>query len=932
MGLWACGACTASAPVQVEAPDAAALVFALLDGDGRVRAVQVQPADQLQPFSVPLDLAYPLVSFALRPSDFLYADGRPVSAEHLQDLSIRVSTAPSEEGRGACGRCLEPPASGLQVVHSGDACPPRLEGAVAYRADAGRLEAVPSDRAEADVQEVLQGVASQLRFDWPGACAAQPREFLTESAPVLQPISPPADPWPVRAVAQHTDGTLGLFTEGRHSVHLPDGQEISTDSEPTPGRPRAAASLPAAGQGPRFLVAFDQAMAGQPELTDFRIFEVQDGQLRSSPALVEGVFEPEGFQLSFAAWLPVGAGQRLALGGARGQRPELWFCDVAAQGLSCSASALSHASCDGAGALRGLVNSDRGWFGVAERAYVQAPPGATLPEDWRCHAPKAERITVRTDDDAIEVQPQLRSVGLVGRNVVVCAEPEDWDNRAIILQADLGTQTPFDGTALSFSLVSGASIDRVRCGEFTPPPDQLEVAEPDRLRLDLMSFLMDISADRSLQAVDDVAYRAESLGRPHTRLIQRAPGWLVQYTGWAIEPRPLGAGIMLRSAQADWRVVRGDPAVSDLVEVVARETDLVAFAAFTNRAPYRMQLSDAASGAPAEFEVMTQEPASELERGVREGVQAALYDERSGEIYLAGNNQVAADGQVADTIDLAWRPFLRRVSPELTFIQDLPLPLEAGQYLCAGARLGDDAFIFVGGQGALIIYDGVRVRTIDVDYDDARTAEVERAPRALNTGQPQPHFLSVDAAEGVAWVGGDRGLVVRIARERVGTGIDWKARRIALSRVGPAGLRTPLLEVARFTHVVAHGPDHATFVAQRRPFFVDSGCAQVHRTRTLKDLGDLVEIGPAEAVGSSWPLVWRTWPHADLFGQIPEFVSGGLQARAHSLLTFEWAGVIRGSDGVPQRLPFYPAAAARAPDGRWVVVGPNHRVAVSTRE
>ncbi len=892
----------------------------------------MQPAEQLQPFSVPLDLAYPLVSFALRPADFLHADGSAVSAEQLNNLSVRVSTAPAEEGKGACARCIEPPASDLQVVHSGDACPPVLSGAVAYRADEGRLEAVPADRADSDVQDVLQQVAGQLRFDWPGACAAQPLDFVPQPAPAMRPISPPADPWPVHAVAQHADGTLGLFTELRHSVHLPDGQTLRTDSEPTPGRPRAAVSLPAAGQGPRFLVAFDQAQLAKPELTDFRVFEVRDGQLRSSPAQLEGLAEPEGFQVSFATWLPAGAGQRLALGGARGQRPELWFCDIAAQGLSCSASALSHASCEGVGALRGLLSSERGWFGVAERAYVQAPAGPTAPGQWRCHAPSAERILVRSDDDAIEVQPELRSVGLIGRNLVVCAEPVDWDQRALILQADLGPQTPFDGTALSFRLDAGASIDRARCGEFSPPPEQLDAAEPDRLRLDLMSFLMDIKSDRSMQAVDDVAYRQQSLGRPHTRLIQRAPGWLVQFTGWAIEPRALGAGIITRSAQADWQLLRGDAAVSDLVEVVAREDDLVAFPAFTNRPPYRIKLSDAAPSTPDEFEVMTQEPASELEGGIREGVQAALYDERSREIYVVGNDQVAPDGQVADTVDLAWRPFLRTLSPELTLTQDVPLPLQVGQYLCAGTRLADDAFIFVGGQGALIVYDGVRVRTLAVDYDDARTAEVEVAPRALNTGQAQPHFLSIDARDGVAWVGGDRGLVVRIARERIGTGIDWKARRIALSRVGPQGLRTPLLPVARFTHVVAHSPDHATFVAQRRPFFVDSGCAQVHRIRTLKDLGDLVQIGPAQAVGSPWPLLWRTWPHADLFGDIPEFVSGGLQARSQSLLTFEWSGVIRGSDGVPQRLPFYPAAATRAPDGRWMVVGPNHRVAVSTGE
>ncbi len=76
--------------------------------------------------------------------------------------------------------------------------------------------------------------------------------------------------------------------------------------------------------GPRFLVAFDQAQLGKPEVTEFRVFEVRDEQLRSSSAPLEGSVEPEGFRCSLAA---LGAGERLALADASPTVDALALCD-----------------------------------------------------------------------------------------------------------------------------------------------------------------------------------------------------------------------------------------------------------------------------------------------------------------------------------------------------------------------------------------------------------------------------------------------------------------------------------------------------------------------------------------------------------------------------------------------------------------------------
>lgn len=923
-------ACTPTAELQLADPDAVTVVFALLDAEGGVRALDAQPAQALVPFTVALDARYPVVSFSLRTEDFMRFDGAAVTKEQLQQVAVRRSLAPAPADRGACGRCLEPPSGALQVVHSGDACPPLLSSGRVFTGQGGLLRPVVPGELDAQAQDLLRSVSEQIRLDWPGPCAFGQDEPPAQAPPQFVPISPSADPWPVWAVAQDASGALGLFTEGVQTVTLASGLRLQTEAEPTSGRPISAVSLPRGAQdGLRFLVAFDHSATGQPEQTDYRLFEVRQGQLTSGPALLGGISSPEGFQAVFMAWRPVTDRSRLVLAGSRGSRPALALCDAASEGISCEEVTFEDPACSEVGPVRDLIVTPRGWFAVAERAFMQAASEVTGPGRWRCHDPGTQRIKVRDDDDPIVAQPILRSVGQIASRLLVCGEPVGWGDRAYLLESDLEGSRPFDGTPLNFSLDPGADYEGVRCGEFSTPSDLLGSPAPDRVRLDLMSTLLDVSAEGAREFVNFNEYWAESLGYPWTRLVQRAPGWLVQHTGWAVEPRALGGAILTRSATTGWTKVRGEPAGSALIEVVARKDDYVAFNAFTDGLPLRIQLAADPQDTQAELQEVAQLPSSRWFKDVREGVEAALFDAANGQTYVIGNRHVASDGTIQDGVDLAWQPFLRRFSPELDAADDVPLALSPGHFLCDGAQLEDGAFVLVGGLGTLLLFDGQQVRKLSVDYDDPATEAVEVAPFAVNTGDPQPHFLAVHVSEGVAWVAGDRGLVVRVARERVGGSVDWVARRVALSRVEPAGLRTPLAESARFTHVQALAPDHAVFVAQRRPVHVNIGCARPRRQRTLTDRADIVEVGPARSPQADWPLVWRTWPHNALHGDLPELALGGFMAGPAGLMRIEWQGLARGGSGQTRALPFFPVAVTQGAGGRIVMVGPNLRVAVS---
>jgi hypothetical protein len=688
-------------------------------------------------------------------------------------------------------------------------------------------------------------------------------------------------------------------------------------------------------------VATDRAHEGAPERGALRWAEVQGGLLTSRPAALAGLADPEGLEVHGARWVDTDAGPRLLLLGGRGGRGAVVVCAADGPELSCAESSLSDGTCADIGPVSSLVPTPRGWLASGPGAFAAAEVSGGAPVGWRCEGPGRPQVTLRRDELPTAVDVRLRAVGRLGGRVFGCAEVEGTGDRVVLFQAPLGPATPFTGAALGWVPIAGAYEGR--CGEFSRLPTELAAASPTALLANLMISAVEL--DETGRAVERgwSSYTGDLGPDPITGALQRAEGWTLFLTGWAVEPRALGAAIVTRGADAPWRAVYGVRDSTAYATLAARDRDFVAYNAFTDGLPLRVTPrpdASAPSGLGAALEVVSQDPASRLMLGGREAVDDSIYVPERGEIWLLGNDHVRPTGGVEDFDDRVWRPFLRRLGPGLERAVDVALPLERGAFLCDAAPLAPGKYLLVGGQGTLLIYDGEVLEPVEVDYDDPDTEAVEVAPFDLNTGESSPDFLAVDAAGGVAWAVGFDALIVRVARERRGGVVRWVGRRISQERVAPGDLRSPIIPRSRFTHVRALAPDRAVLVAQRRPMFVNLGCTAVRRTRNLGDPSDLLQIGPSAGwrqveaavspgAAAPWALGLSSWwPFPALDGPLPEIVPHGLVGPPGGLTVVFWEGRLWREDGAEARTPFYPSAAAYHPDLGWALAGANARVAV----
>ncbi|MCA9549843.1 MAG: hypothetical protein KC933_07400 [Myxococcales bacterium] len=938
----AAAGCSRSVPLELPA-DADRVLVALLSEQGAVERLVVAAPGEVPRFAVRVDFEHPLVTFALRTEDYLHADGREVSVEELHGALARAAfdEDASQADRGACRRCQEPGAGNLQVVHAGDSCPPVLAQGQLYRGADGEVTALSADAMKPEDLEVFVAAQQSLRLEWPGACEFPEEPGPLAAMPSWSPVGPDDAPWPAWALAQAADGTVGVFTEGPHTVVYSDDRRLVSAGAP-PGRPRAAVAVPS-GAAARFLLVTDRRQEGAAASLAFLWVEDVQGELTTGPATLTGLAAPEALDVRALQWVDTDAGRRLLLLGGRGGRGVVVVCAQDGAGLTCTESALSGAVCADVGVVRSLVATRRGWLAVGPGGYAEAAVSGGSPTSWWCQRADKELLSVNANapPELLAVQPV--SVGALSDRAFVCLEVADLRDVALVFQAPLGADAPFEGAGLAWQSVNGGFFEPVRCGEFSRDPDQLLDAAPDRLRLDAATGLVDVFADGTSAVVDQWAYRQRLGGDPITATLQRDPGWVLHRTGWAVEPEALGAAILTVGVDRAYRHVYGRRDATAYNTVAPRADDFVAYNAFTDALPLRITPrpdASAPSGHGADLVAVEQDQTSELRLGPGEAVEDAQYDPATGELWLVGNSWVTAEGGSANS-DRQWKPFFRRLSPGLEHARDVPVPLERGAFLCDITPLAPGLYLLAGGQGALLIYDGTSFLPVEVEYDDRDTEAVEVEPFEVNSGEPSADLLAVDAAGGVGWAVGIDGLVLRVARERQAGVPRWVARRVSLDRVAQDSLRIPFALRPRLTHVRALAPDHVVLVANRRTRLIGQGCPRVRQSRTTRDTSDIVQITPtagwrqleaAVAPGSAapWPLGFSSWwPYPAPDGFLPEIVPHGLVGERGGLSVVSWEDGVWREDGAVAGTPFYPTAVSYRDDLGWVLAGPNARVAVA---
>ena len=916
--------CAPTATLELGGDGVAVVLMALLSRTGAVESVQVlSPTTPEVPVALRLDRRYPVVTFELKPDDFLFSSGAPVTAQDLVEAHARLGfeAGAARSDRGSCGRCLEPPAGNLQVVHSGDSCPPPAFSAKLYGLEHGSLAPVTADDLSADATNVIEAARRTIRMEWPGACRyPDPPPAPAGPLPYLAAQSTRGEAWPIAALSQADDGMVGVFTEGPQTVISVDGQRWVSAPAMLPGRPTAAVPLPkSVTGGSRFLVASDLGRSLDYDTTTFHVVGVEDGAIFVQAATVAGWSASDAFQVRVMQWWETAEGRTLAIAGGRDGKGAVAFCRSVSGALTCEVSILGGDSCADKGTLSGLTLTRRGWLAVGPGGYARAGPDGLR---WWCQEPAeaSVRVVNSTRGDHLAMRLSPVTVSVAGEAAIVCADVHE-PYLSKVLTADLGPDRAFDETPLDWRFLSSGGTVSGRCGEFlrTPPGAAPGLEFPVWLSSGGRIYGVDVLGEIELLSVVD------GEGTEVEDAVQRADGRVLLYTGRLQLTRAgYRDGVLSTLSSEGHRALGfGGPQPGTYRLVLSREPEANDFAVFPEEVSGRPLVLDGVGptggGPHAIVEVPRAEDGAWLEE-VRGGFDDGIWDSRGTAVLSGDASLIRYDTSLAHAS--------RTTGSALT-------------WPCAINEVLDGKYVLVSNASRILFDDGLLgPSVIETDYDDPWTEEVEVVPTDSMTREPIPEILVVDSADGVAWAAGGAGLLFRVARERVGGRVNWVARRFSTQRVSDQGLRHPLLSETRFTHVRAFAPDHAVLVANRATLGRGRECPTPEYLPDQGEPGDIVEIrtDPAFQASSSpaeptderpWPQVISTWwefPEPD--GPLPRIIDRGLVGPRGGLSVVLADQRIWREDGSVTRVPFEPVGAAWSPALGWAVVGTNSRVAV----
>lgn len=315
------------------AADERAIVAVTEKVDGELRVTGAVVVSPEKPAPLSLGRADPVgFVWTVSPSDFVHADGRPVTLEELDDLSVGASPEERRPGYGGCGRCLSPWSTAPQPVHAGDSCSvPSFSSAAVIVAEEGGL-ALRQDLGEhAKLEPIARALTS---LHWPGDCACErPEDFLPEGSYDFFPAPSRRDPnaWPLEALALTPDGGLGGFSE-RAAVYVPPSGEARLLEVSLSGPVLGAVAIDI-DDDPAFLVAAasQSLLSNIPEY--YFVKTTPELSTTGARIVVEPRFRPDGFK-------PIDSKHFRIIGGAddgffRTQNGAFVECEVQEDLVSC---------------------------------------------------------------------------------------------------------------------------------------------------------------------------------------------------------------------------------------------------------------------------------------------------------------------------------------------------------------------------------------------------------------------------------------------------------------------------------------------------------------------------------------------------------------------------------------------------------------------
>lgn len=651
-----------------------------------------------------------LIQFVIAAADLVDDRGRALDRAALGALRVRVGPAPREPEAGEvpCLRCLVPAASPPQQLYPGDSCTlPSFARVVVAGEASGAL---------------IGDVRRQIRIERGGVCPCHRHRAASSAAVDYEPISPDRDGWPPAAVAMTPDGTVGLFSDavavrvdptGRRRWRTTSSTTAWCDSAPSElpfvGPVRTAGGLP----GRRFLVASHQP--GSARDTRFDLF---DANFVPHPVMMAQDIQPDRMHY----WAP--RDRLMVVGEGTPLMPAIFSCDPAIAGGALHCELVSDRQQTGdfddvafivEDLIIGVAVEEGFSYGLAQQDGSFAWAKQTLGR-FRFSNGSGSRDVVR-----------LFTVGAVGRRLFACGATPS--GAAVVLTSTRTANPISEPPAWTVAAELGAGS----CGSITmtstsPPRGVLTFGVRDAVELTEDGVA---GPRRRLGVILDADRDLASASAP--------------VDGWLLIRDPVG-GVLRRELGAAGApdLVYGPPEMDEerIVAIVARADTFWAFGR---------------SGRMRRIEFASQVDITSIQiDGFAPGLtlSTAAPDTASGGFIVS----VAGGAQ----------PLLR-VS-ESGAVEVIPIEglLERTERIIAIAEVASGVHVLAGTLGSLLLLRDAAVTSLEIEWDDPHTPEVESAvtpshcwTRDLAYGD-STLFTGADGAAGVAWVVGCGGLLLRV--------------------------------------------------------------------------------------------------------------------------------------------------------------------------
>lgn len=648
------------------------------------------------------------IAFRIRRADFVAVDGSALEPDRFHMLHARSTDEGARPDRGACLRCLAPWGRSPRPVLDGDSCP-LASGAAgeAFRNDGGDLVAIDLDPEDA------AALADSIRVEWPGACACalDPASPIAD-LPSFRPITPVEDPFPPDALAQHDDGTVGIFTVGYGAIVDPSGARVEERLPPLDAPIAAAGALPSPPGAHRFLVTHHGTdLVGANG--HFYVLEESPSGIDLRTAAIDAPIDAEGIITRRIERGLVGGAEKILLLGAqtpggivRFDLPSIFACDDDGGALRCEelvrgtpcqseraavldleiAGDLFFAALDTEPLLVGARSPAGEMTWICGKSPIVPPLGLGIAEIQRISR-AADRIVACASHGG-------DGVSLLSRAATGAASLEElarlpWTHHETIripgcreLVSDGATVSMT--TPLGTYVVSAGGIERF----------ENDATHPDARRLDSIAKL--------------------------------AGGWTLAITG---EGRSAGSGVYRKRDGGAYELVYGPPFAKGFYRGLSRvEGALYGF----NPEDGLVRID------PGAIPIVAPVPVAGWP--ARASVNDAVPDSATGRIVAVTSTSVLEidlDGGVS--------------------IVDGPIDA----FMASIVELTPSRFLIGTTGSRLFVYQDAALRELEIDPDDPGTEELEGWPALRWT------FFRITASAGVAWVPGAEGLLLRVAGDRV---------------------------------------------------------------------------------------------------------------------------------------------------------------------